>query len=264
MNPNNEKYTQALQRLLGIMNELREKCPWDKKQTLESLRHLTIEETYELSDAILANDLEEIKKELGDLMLHIVFYSKIGAEKQAFDIGDVMNNVCEKLITRHPHVFGDVTVENEAEVKRNWEQLKLKEKGGNKSVLAGVPKSLPALIKALRIQDKAHNIGFDWQDKEQVWEKVEEEITEFKKEINNNNNNKAAEAEFGDILFSLVNYARFININPETALEKTNLKFIKRFNYIETAAKRDNKKLQELSLVELDVYWEEAKKQGEL
>ncbi len=258
MNPNNEKYTQALQRLLGIMNELREKCPWDKKQTLKSLRHLTIEETYELSDAILANDLEEIKKELGDLMLHIVFYSKIGAEKQAFDIGDVMNNVCEKLITRHPHVFGDVKVENEIEVKRNWEQLKLKEKGGNKSVLAGVPKSLPALIKALRIQEKAHNIGFDWQEKEQVWEKVEEEITEFKNEIENNKK-EAAEAEFGDILFSLVNYARFIDINPETALEKTNRKFIKRFNYIETAAKRDNKKLQELSLAEMDVYWEEAK-----
>ncbi len=258
MNPNNEKYTQALQRLLGIMNELREKCPWDKKQTLKSLRHLTIEETYELSDAILANDLEEIKKELGDLMLHIVFYSKIGAEKQTFDIGDVMNNVCEKLITRHPHVFGDVKVENEIEVKRNWEQLKLKEKGGNKSVLAGVPKSLPALIKALRIQEKAHNIGFDWQEKEQVWEKVEEEITEFKNEIENNKK-EAAEAEFGDILFSLVNYARFIDINPETALEKTNRKFIKRFNYIETAAKRDNKKLQELSLAEMDVYWEEAK-----
>ncbi len=257
MNPNNEKYTQALQRLLGIMNELREKCPWDKKQTLESLRHLTIEETYELSDAILENDLEEIKKELGDLMLHIVFYSKIGAEKQAFDIGDVMNNVCEKLITRHPHVFGDVKVENEAEVKRNWEQLKLKEKGGNKSVLAGVPKSLPALIKALRIQEKAHNIGFDFLQKEQVWEKVEEEITEFKNEIDNK---EAAEAEFGDILFSLVNYARFIDINPETALEKTNRKFIKRFNYIETAAKRDNKKLQEMSLAEMDVYWEEAKK----
>lgn len=256
MNSNHDKYTQALQRLLDIMNELREKCPWDKKQTLESLRHLTIEETYELSDAILAGDLEEIKKELGDLMLHIVFYSKIGAEKQAFDIGDVMNSVCEKLITRHPHVFGDVTVTNEAEVKRNWEQLKLKEKGGNKSVLAGVPKSLPALIKALRIQEKAHHIGFDWQQKEQVWEKVEEEITEFK---NNINNKEAAEAEFGDILFSLVNYARFLDINPETALEKTNRKFIQRFNYIETAAERDNKKLQELSLAEMDVYWEEAK-----
>ena len=259
MNPNNEKYTQALQRLLNIMNELREKCPWDKKQTLESLRHLTIEETYELSDAILANDLEEIKTELGDLMLHIVFYSKIGAEKQAFDIGDVMNSVCEKLISRHPHVFGDVTVENEAEVKRNWEQLKLKEKGGNKSVLAGVPKSLPALIKALRIQEKTHRLGFDWQYKEQVWEKVEEELREFKQE-SNKNNQQAVEAEFGDILFSLVNYARFIDINPETALEKTNQKFIKRFNYIETAAKRDNKKLQELSLAEMDDYWEEAKK----
>ena len=194
----------AFERLLNIMDDLRAKCPWDMKQTLESLRYLTIEETYELSDAILANDLEEIKKELGDLMLHIVFYSKIGAEKQAFDIGDVMNNVCEKLITRHPHVFGDVKIENEAEVKRNWEQLKLKEKGGNKSVLAGVPKSLPALIKALRIQEKAHNIGFDWQEKEQVWEKVEEEITEFKNEIDNNKK-EAAEAEFGDILFSLVN-----------------------------------------------------------
>jgi len=255
MNPNNEKYADALRRLLVIMNELRAKCPWDSKQTLDSLRHLTIEECYELSDAILEGDLEEIKKELGDVMLHIVFYSKIGAEKKAFDIADVMNGVCEKLIARHPHVFGDVTVKNEADVKRNWELLKLKEKGDNPSVLAGVPKSLPALLKALRIQEKAHAVGFDWQRREEVWEKVEEEIAEFKESMSR----EEAEQEFGDLLFSLVNYARFVDINPETALEKSNKKFIKRFNYIESATLGAGKTWQEISLAEMDAYWEEAK-----
>ncbi len=262
MNPNDEKYAAALRRLLSIMNELREKCPWDKKQTLESLRHLTIEETYELSDAILQGDLVEVKKELGDLMLHIVFYSKMGAEKNAFDIADVMNGICDKLIGRHPHVFGDVTVLSDAEVKRNWELLKLKEKGGNKGVLAGVPKSLPALIKALRIQDKAHGVGFDWQYKEQVWEKVKEEITELEQCFEGDNlvDKEAAEGEFGDVLFSLVNYARFVHINPETALEKTNQKFIKRFNYIEAAIQREGKQWHEITLAEMDAYWDEAKR----
>ena len=259
MNPNDEKYTEALRRLLGIMNELRAKCPWDRKQTLESLRHLTIEETYELSDAILENDLDAVKTELGDIMLHIVFYSKIGAEKQAFDIADVMNSLCDKLVARHPHVFGDVTVRDETEVKRNWELLKLQEKGGNQSVLAGVPKSLPALVKALRIQEKVSGVGFDWQYKEEAWEKVTEEIAELK-ECLENDNMEEAEGEFGDLLFSLVNYARFIDINPENALEKTNKKVIKRFNYIEAAAQRDGKLLQELTLAEMDAYWDEAKK----
>jgi XTP/dITP diphosphohydrolase len=258
MNPNDEKYAKALQRLLGIMDELRAKCPWDKKQTLESLRHLTIEETYELSDAVLEGDLEAIKKELGDLMLHIVFYAKIGAEKKAFDIADVMNSLCEKVIGRHPHVFGDAKAENEAEVKRNWELLKLKEKGGNNNVLAGVPKSLPALIKALRIQGKTSSVGFDWKYKEDVWEKVKEEIAEFEVSFKEGNKEEA-ESEFGDLLFSLVNYARFVDINPETALEKTNKKFIKRFNYIETAAQRDGKPFENLTLAEMDTYWDEAK-----
>jgi len=260
MNPHDEKYAHALQHLLSVMNDLRDKCPWDNKQTLESLRHLTIEETYELSDAILEGDLEAIKKELGDLLLHVVFYAKIGSEKQAFDIADVMNSLCDKLITRHPHVFGDVIVENEADIKRNWEQLKLTEKGGNQSVLAGVPKALPALIKALRIQEKARGVGFDWEHKEEVWEKVEEEITEFKDCFENGTMDKeSAESEFGDLLFSLVNYARFIDINPENALEKTNQKFIKRFNYMEAAIKRDGKNLDKLTLKEMDAYWEEAK-----
>jgi XTP/dITP diphosphohydrolase len=261
MNLNNDKYAQALHRLLDIMNELRDKCPWDKKQTLESLRHLTIEETYELSDAILEGDLEEIKKELGDLMLHVVFYSKIGSETNAFDLADVMNSLCDKLITRHPHVFDKVSVEDEAEVKRNWERLKLEEKGGNQSVLAGVPKSLPALIKALRIQEKAHGVGFDWQYQEDVWEKVEEEMAEFRACFENNKmNREAAESEFGDLLFSLVNYARFVEINPENALEKTNQKVIKRFNYMEAAIKREGKNLHDLTLREMDAYWDEAKK----
>ncbi|MDM8565236.1 nucleoside triphosphate pyrophosphohydrolase [Candidatus Halobeggiatoa sp. HSG11] len=256
MNPTDKKYAESLQNLLSIMNELRAKCPWDKKQTLESLRHLTIEETYELSDAILDKDLPAIKEELGDLMLHIVFYSKIAVEMEAFDIADVMNSLCDKLINRHPHVFDNSYVANAEEVKKNWELLKLKE--NDKGVLAGVPKSLPALIKAQRIQEKLNGVGFDWQYKEQVWEKVEEELMEFKQAVQDNNLHNI-EDEFGDLLFSLVNYARFITINPETVLEKTNKKVMKRFNYIEFAAKRDDKALQDLTLAEMDAYWDEAK-----
>ena len=252
----------AFNRLLDIMDDLREKCPWDRKQTLESLRHLTIEETYELSDAILENDLQEIKKELGDIMLHLVFYAKIGSETEDFDITDVLNGICEKLINRHPHIYGDVVVADEEEVKKNWEQLKLKE--GNKSVLGGVPKSLPALVKAMRIQEKARGVGFDWEEKAQVWAKVEEEMQEFKEHFNAETqetiDKEQAEAEFGDVLFSLVNYARFIDINPETALERTNKKFIKRFQYLESKASEMNKKLSEMTLAEMDVFWEEAKK----
>jgi MazG family protein len=253
----------AFERLLSIMDELREKCPWDKKQTMESLRHLTIEETYELSDAILEGDLEEVKKELGDILLHMVFYAKIGSEKNAFDISDVLHGICEKLISRHPHIYGDVKVENEEEVKQNWEKLKLKEKG-NTSVLGGVPNSLPALVKAMRIQEKARGIGFDWEEKSQVWAKVEEEMQEFKEQFDTEKSEaidtKEAESEFGDVLFSLVNYARFIDINPETALERTNKKFIKRFQYLESKAKESDKELSDMTLAEMDVYWEEAKK----
>ncbi len=261
INPNDTKYSTAFARLLQIMNELREKCPWDKKQTLESLRHLTIEETYELSDAIMNNNLEDIKKEIGDILLHLVFYAKIADEKQAFDIADVINDLCEKLIYRHPHIYGTVIAEDEQQVKQNWEQLKLKEKG-NKSVLGGVPTSLPALVKAMRIQEKARGAGFDWEIKEQVWEKVEEELQEFKDEFNHKQDfdKDKAEGEFGDLLFSLVNYARFIDINPETALERTNLKFIKRFNYLETESKKDGKNLHEMTLNEMDSYWNAAKK----
>ena len=248
---------QAFDRLLTIMDQLREQCPWDKKQTMQTLRHLTIEETYELGDAILDNDLEEVKKELGDLMLHLVFYAKIGSETNDFDIADVLNTVCEKLIHRHPHIYGDVKVENEEDVKRNWEKLKLKE--GKTSVLEGVPKSLPALVKASRIQDKVAGVGFDWEQPEQVWEKVEEELTEFKAEVNNKDE-VAMENEFGDVLFSLINYARFLKINPENALEKTNKKFTKRFTYLEEKAKSLNKNLKEMSLEEMDVFWEQAKK----
>ncbi len=253
---------QAFERLLTIMDELREKCPWDQKQTMQSLRHLTIEEVYELSDAILDGDLNEVKKELGDLMLHIAFYAKIGSETNDFNITDVLNGIAEKLIARHPHIYGDVIVENEEDVKRNWEQLKLKE--GNKSVLGGVPSSLPALIKASRIQEKAKGVGFDWEDKSQVWEKVEEELGEFKAEYNDKMPSEIdmdkAEAEFGDLLFSLVNYARFIKINPEDALEKTNKKFIYRFKYLENKALEMGKPLKDMTLAEMDVFWNEAKK----
>lgn len=252
----------AFDRLLAIMDDLRQQCPWDKKQTMETLRHLTIEETYELSDAILEGDMQEIRKELGDLMLHLVFYAKIGSETNDFTIVDVLNGICEKLINRHPHIYSDVIAETEEQVKQNWEQIKLKE--GNKSVLSGVPASLPALIKASRIQEKARGVGFDWEEKQQVWEKVEEEMQEFKAEFNVVENSaidkEKAEAEFGDLLFSLINYARFININPEDALEKTNRKFIKRFQYLEAKATELNKSLQDMTLAEMDVFWNEAKK----
>lgn len=251
-----ENQLKAFDRLLTIMDDLRAKCPWDMKQTMETLRHLTIEETYELGDAILDNDLEEIKKELGDVLLHIVFYSKIGSETNDFDIADVCNSICEKLISRHPHIYGDVKVENEEDVKRNWENLKLKE--GKKSVLEGVPNSLPALVKANRIQEKVAGVGFDWERPEQVWEKVEEELAEFKVEIGLGNQD-AMESEFGDVLFSMVNYARFLNINPENALERTNKKFSKRFQYLEEKAKSINKPLKDMTLTEMDVFWEEAK-----
>ena len=252
----------SFERLLQIMDDLRQQCPWDKKQTLETLRHLTIEETYELSDAILEGDMQEIRKELGDLMLHLVFYAKIGSETNDFTITDVLNGICEKLINRHPHIYGDVVAETEDQVKQNWEQIKLKE--GNKSVLAGVPSSLPALIKASRIQEKARGVGFDWEEKQQIWEKVEEELQEFKNEFNVDNNQEIdrekAEGEFGDLLFSLINYARFININPEDALEKTNRKFIKRFKYLESKSSALGKSLKDMTLAEMDVFWNEAKK----
>src|SRR4051812_3866461 len=252
----------AFERLLTIMDDLRINCPWDKKQTLESLRHLTIEETYELSDSILSGDMQEIKKELGDIMLHLVFYARIASETKDFDITDVLNGICDKLINRHPHIYSDTEVNNEEDVKRNWEKLKLKE--GNKSVLGGVPTSLPALVKAARIQEKARGIGFDWEHKNQVWEKVEEEMQEFKAEFNVENtediDHDKAEGEFGDLLFSLINYARFININPENALEKTNRKFIKRFQYLEHKAKESGKQLHDMSLAEMDIFWDEAKK----
>jgi len=256
----NEPLT-AFDRLLTIMNDLRENCPWDKKQTMESLRHLTIEETYELSDAVLGNDMNEIKKELGDVMLHLVFYARIASETNSFTITDVLNGICDKLINRHPHIYSDTEVSNEEDVKRNWEQIKLKE--GNKSVLGGVPASLPALVKASRIQEKARGIGFDWENKGQVWEKVEEEMQEFRQEYNAEDDTvidqERAEGEFGDLLFSLINYARFININPENALEKTNRKFIKRFQHLENRARENGKQLQDMTLAEMDIYWNEAK-----
>lgn len=248
----------AFDRLLTIMDELREQCPWDKKQTFESLRHLTIEETYELGDAILDKDLNEIKKELGDVLLHIVFYAKIGSETNDFDIADVTNSICDKLIHRHPHIYSDAVVKDEEEVKQNWEKLKLKE--GRKSVLEGVPKSLPALVKASRIQEKVKAVGFDWEESEQVWEKVEEEIAEFHAEVAAKDHDKM-QAEFGDVLFSLINYARFLNINPEEALERTNKKFIKRFQYLESKASELGKPLMDMSLAEMDVFWNEAKKE---
>ncbi|WP_039867452.1 nucleoside triphosphate pyrophosphohydrolase [Pedobacter sp. BAL39] len=251
----------AFLRLLNVLDTLRTECPWDKKQTMETLRHLTIEETYELSDAILEGDLDEVKKELGDVMMHLVFYARIASETNNFTIVDVLNSVCDKLVNRHPHIYGDVEVQDENDVKRNWEQIKLKE--GNKSVLAGVPAGLPSLVKASRIQEKARGVGFDWDNKTQVWDKVEEELQEFKEEFNTLDNEaidiEKAESEFGDLMFSLINYARFININPENALEKTNKKFIKRFQYLESKAKENGKALQDMTLAEMDVYWNEAK-----
>lgn len=253
----------AFDRLLTIMDELRAQCPWDKKQTTESLRHLTIEETFELSDAILEGNPDEIKKEVGDLLLHLVFYAKIGSEQGTYDIRTVIDSLCEKLIRRHPHIYGDTVAQDEETVKQNWEKIKLTEKG-NVSVLGGVPKSLPALIKAMRIQEKARGVGFDWEEPEQVWEKVKEEMAEFEAEFRVASGTKIdsekAASEFGDLLFSLINYARFIDINPEEALERTNIKFISRFQYLEQAAKAAGKNLSEMSLSEMDVYWEEAKK----
>jgi len=254
---NRESQLQAFGELLDIMDELREKCPWDKKQTMHSLRHLTIEETYELGDAILDNDLGEVQKELGDLLLHIVFYAKIGSESKDFDILDVINGINEKLISRHPHVFGDVVADTEEEVAKNWEQLKLKE--GKKSILEGVPKSLPALVKASRIQDKAASAGFDWDRSEQVFEKVQEEIDELHQEVKLKDQS-SIEAEFGDVLFSLINYARFIDVDPESALERTNKKFIKRFQYLEAEAKKNGESLKDMTLDQMDVYWNQSKK----
>lgn len=249
---------EAFGRLLDIMDDLRAQCPWDKKQTLESLRYLSIEELYELSDAILNNDLQEVKKELGDLLLHIVFYAKIGSEKQAFDIKTVIDGICEKLINRHPHIYGDVVAETEEEVKQNWEKLKLKE--GNKSALSGVPLSLPAMVKANRIQEKAKGMGFDWDNASQVWDKVQEEIQELQDELNAPQiNSQKVESEFGDVLFSMINYARFIGINPEDALERTNKKFIQRFQYLEQKASELGKDLHDMTLAEMDAIWNEAK-----
>lgn len=254
----------AFERLLNILNTLRQHCPWDRKQTMQSLRHLTIEEMYELTDAILDEDMQEIQKELGDLMMHLVFYAKIADEQGAFDIRDVLNTVCDKLIDRHPHIYADIEIQGEDDVKQNWESLKLKE--GNRSVLSGVPKGLPSLVKAYRIQDKVRGVGFDWEDKEQVWEKVEEELQEFKSEFDIGQNAHIdadrAEQEFGDLLFSLINYARHLQINPENALERTNKKFMRRFEHVESRAREQNLQLQEMSLADMDVYWQEAKKLG--
>lgn len=247
----------AFERLLTIMDELRSKCPWDKKQTIESLRYLTIEETYELCDAIINQDMEEIKGELGDLFLHLVFYAKIASETNSFDISDVLNGVCDKLVERHPHIYGDVEVSGEEEVKANWEKIKLKNKKGKQSVLGGVPNSLPAMVKATRMQEKARGVGFDWDNQQQVWDKVNEELREFKEEVDAQSNE--IEAEFGDLLFSMINYARFIGVNPEDALEKTNKKFIKRFQYLETESAKDGKVMGEMTLAEMDQYWERAK-----
>ena len=252
-----DKRLEAFQRLLTIMDDLREKCPWDKKQTMQTLRHLTVEETYELVDAIHDEDYSEVKKELGDLFLHLVFYSKIGSESHGWDVSDVLNGICEKLIHRHPHIYGDTVVKDEKEVLENWEKLKLKE--GNKSVLGGVPRSLPAMIKAIRIQDKARGVGFDWEEKEQVYEKVEEELAELAAEVSSNAPKDKVEGEFGDVLFSMINYARFLGINPEDALERTNKKFIKRFQFLEVESAKDGKKMGEMTLAEMDEYWNKAK-----
>jgi XTP/dITP diphosphohydrolase len=247
----------AFKELLDIMDNLRENCPWDKKQTFESLRHLTIEETYELGDAILENDLDEIKKELGDLMLHIVFYARIGSELGAFDISSVLEDINRKLISRHPHIYGDVKAETDEKVKENWEKIKLRE--GRKRVLSGVPASLPAIVKAYRIQDKARGVGFDWENPAQVWEKVNEELNELRHEVENTEDKQKIEEEFGDLMFALINYSRFIDVNPESALERTNKKFIKRFEYLEEKAREAGKDLKRMSLQEMDVFWNESK-----
>jgi XTP/dITP diphosphohydrolase len=252
-----EKKLEAFGRLLTIMDELREQCPWDKKQTMESLRHLTIEETYELTDAIIKNDLTEIKKELGDVMLHLVFYARIASETGAFDIADVLNSLCDKLITRHPHIYGDVTADNEEQVKQNWERIKLKE--GNKSVLGGVPSSLPSIIKALRIQDKAAQVGFDWPDTQQVWDKIEEETAELKETLTNGVAGSKTEEEVGDLLFAVVNLARHLNVNPDDALERTNQKFISRFRFIEDSCAAEGKKITDINLDQMEKLWQQAK-----
>lgn len=246
----------AFERLLTIMDDLRAKCPWDMKQTFETLRPLTIEETYELADAILDNDLQGLKGEIGDLFLHMVFYCKLGEEQNQFDVTSVLNAICDKLVHRHPHIYGDVTANTEAEVKANWEKIKLKE--GKKSVLEGVPKSMPSMVKAIRIQEKARGIGFDWDTKEQVWEKVQEELAEFRAELESGSPEKM-EDEFGDVLFSLINYARFVNVNPENALSRTNQKFINRFQWMEIEIEKAGKKMDEMSLTELDEFWNKAK-----
>lgn len=255
-----EKEIEAFVRLLDVMDELRERCPWDREQTTESLRPLTIEETYELSDAIMENDEMGIAKELGDILLHIVFYAKIGSEKGTFDIADVMNKLCDKLIYRHPHVFGETQVANAGDVIENWEKLKTREKDGNKTVLSGVPSSLPSLVKAYRIQDKVRAVGFDWNKKSDVWKKVKEELSEFEHEVESNPGSEKVEQEFGDLLFSLVNASRLYGINPDTALETTNLKFIRRFNYVEKRVKESGKRFGEVSLEQMDIFWEEIKK----
>ena len=252
---------ESFERLIEVLNTLRIECPWDRKQTMESLRHLTIEELYELTDAILEKDYQEIKKELGDILMHLVFYARIAEEEGKFNIVDVLNSVCDKLINRHPHIYGDIEVKDDEEVKQNWESIKLKE--GNLSVLQGVPQSLPALVKAYRIQDKVRGVGFDWEDKKEVWKKVEEELAEFKAEFDLDSdhiNTERAEQEFGDLLFSLINYGRHLGINPENALEKTNKKFIHRFTYLENKAKEKGLVLKDMTLEEMDVYWNEAKK----
>lgn len=251
-----QKETEAFARLLSIMNDLREKCPWDQKQTIDTLRPLTIEEVYELSDEIVKGNWQGLKEELGDILLHVVFYAKIGSEKKEFDIADVLHAICEKLIVRHPHIYGDITVANEEEVKQNWEKLKMKE--GRASVLSGVPSGLPSLIKAYRVQEKAGKIGFEWDNIEDVWAKVEEEIVEFKEEVKSKNKQKM-ESEFGDVMFAMVNYARYLDIDPDTCLENTNQKFIRRFQHIEKRAKESNIELSEMTLVEMDKYWDEAK-----
>lgn len=261
MNSTRSEKLEAFGRLLDILDELRVKCPWDRKQTNESLRTNTIEETYELCEALMRDDEVNIKKELGDLLLHIVFYAKIGDEKGKFDIKDVCDSLCDKLIFRHPHVFGTAEADTAGKVEQNWEQLKLKEKGGNKTVLGGVPASLPSIVKAHRIQDKARNIGFDWEEREQVWDKVNEEFNELKAEINNMDADKM-EAEFGDLFFSLINAARLYKINPDNALERTNLKFIRRFNYLEEKTKEQGRSLKEMTLAEMDEIWNEAKAKG--
>ncbi|MFO8021051.1 MAG: nucleoside triphosphate pyrophosphohydrolase [Perlabentimonas sp.] len=254
-----EKASEAFSRLLKIMDELREKCPWDREQTIESIRNLTIEETYELTDAIIENDMEGVKKELGDILLHIVFYSKIASETNLFDINDVIEGICEKLIFRHPHVFGNTKVEGANDVVNNWEQIKMTEKKGNKTVLSGVPKSLSSLIKANRIQEKVRAVGFDWEVRNQVWDKVDEELDELKNEIKNDNRD-AIEGEFGDLFFSLVNAARLYGVDPETALERTNKKFMKRFDYLESKTIKEGRSLKSMTLDEMNEIWDEAKK----